>query len=76
MSMPRSQLAYEDLSRPDFVKSATEKREPAYIADLARISVPIAHWARKRLAEGFTIDAVNDALKVANHRAIAHRLKS
>jgi hypothetical protein len=69
-----STLSYDDLGSPDFVKRATHHQEAQYIADLARISRPMSRWARKRLDEGFTVAAVNDCLKVANHRAAAHRL--
>lgn len=68
-------LSYDDLGSPDFVKRATQKDEAGYVADLARVSRPLARWAQRRLDEGFTIAAVNDALKVANHRAQAHRLR-
>jgi hypothetical protein len=68
-------LTYADLDRPDFPKLVSEKQEAAYLADLAKVSVTLSAWARNRFAEGFTITAVQDCLKVAVHRAKTNRLK-
>jgi hypothetical protein len=69
-------LSYADLDRPDFPKLVSEKQEAAYLADLAKVSLSLSHWARKRFAEGFTITAVQDCIKVALHREKLNRLKA
>jgi hypothetical protein len=68
-------LAYDDVTRPDFLKLLSEKQEPKFLADLAKVSVPLSVWARRRLAEGFTVQTVSEALKVATFRQKLERLK-